>query len=262
MDHIQAVVFGMLQGLTEFLPISSSAHLVLLPWITGWEDPGLAFDVALHWGTLLAVLVYFWRDVAGFFQGGIRFLRGDRSPEACLPWQIAAATVPAAGFGFLFKAQAETLFRSPLLIAFMLAVFGILLFLSDRVGINLKYLKDLPWKNALTIGICQSFALLPGVSRSGITITLALLLGFRKTEAVKFSFFLSIPIIFGAGILEGDYILQHLNSPTLWTGFLAAAVSGYLTIHFLLSFVKTKSFMPFVIYRVALALLIILWPSG
>src|ERR1044071_2653380 len=195
MNFWQAVALGIVQGLTEYLPVSSSAHLVLVPWFFKWEDPGLAYDVALHWGTLIGVVAYFWRDLIGLAQGWLGSLQGKREFENKLPWFLIAATIPGAVLGFLFEKQAETIFRSPLLIAGTLSGLGIFLYWIDQKVPKNKGLKDMGLGQALWIGISQGLAIVPGISRSGITISTALLLGLDRTAAVRFSFLLSIPII-------------------------------------------------------------------
>lgn len=257
MTFIEALIYGVIQGVTEFLPVSSSGHLVLLPWFLGWEDPGLAFDVALHWGTLFGVVVYFRKDLLEIIRGWFGSFTGKRDPINILPWQIGVATVPAAMAGFFLEKQAESIFRSPWVIAGTLAGVAILLFLSDRLKKDRTELSALTWTQALLIGCAQAFAIVPGVSRSGITMTAALFLSLNRSGAVRFSFLLSIPIILGAGILELGYFVKSIGNPVFLTGILAAALSGYAAISFLVHYVREKSFTPFVIYRIALAAIII-----
>lgn len=253
MGIFEAIVFGIIQGLTEFLPVSSSAHLILLPVFTGWPDPGLAFDVALHWGTLAAVFLYFWRDIAALFKGAAGTFRGGSAPENILPWKIAAATVPGAVIGYLVEDHAETVLRSPWIMVVTLSAMGVALWLADRHGRKNLSIRDLSWPRALAIGLLQALALIPGVSRSGITITTGLVLGLERTAAVRFSFLLSVPITLGAGVLKSPYILENLGSPVIWAGVLASAAAGIAATHVLITYVRTKSFTPFVIYRVLLA---------
>lgn len=258
MTPLQAVLYGVIQGLTEFLPVSSSAHLILLPWLFKWKDPGLAFDVALHWGTLIGLVVYLRNDIKELFKGWLGSYFGGQSPINILPWQIMIASIPAALAGYLFEEKAETAFRSPWVLATTLAGVGVLLFLSDRLLTNRIPLEKMTWKKALAIGLAQGLAIIPGVSRSGITITTALFLGLDRQSSVRFSFLLSLPIIFGAGILKLGYLLKNLENPLFGIGILSSALSGYVAIFALMNFVKTRTFTPFVIYRIALALLIIL----
>ncbi len=253
MNIFQALVYGVVQGLTEFLPVSSSAHLILVPIFTGWPDPGLAFDVALHWGTLAAVFIYFRKDITGLILGAVGALTGGRAPENMLPWKIAVATVPGALFGFAFEHQAETVFRSPWIMVGTLSIMAVALFYADRVGKKNLHLEDITWTRAIIVGTVQAFALIPGVSRSGITITAGLLLGLERTAAVRFSFFLAMPITAGAGILKSSYLIHNLGVPAIWVAVLTSAVAGILATHVLITYVRTRSFTPFVVYRIALA---------
>lgn len=259
MTLLQAIVYGVIQGLTEYLPVSSSAHLVLLPVFTGWKDPGLAFDVGLHWGTLVAVLAYFRKDVIKLVMGFAGYLGGHREYQNRLPAYLVLATVPGALLGLMFEKQAETIFRSPWILAFTLTGMGLLLLYSDRHGSKSLSLADLTWKTAIMIGLSQGLAIVPGVSRSGITITTALLVGFERADAVRFSFLLSMPIIFGAGLLKADYLLQSAGDPIIWIALCASAVSGFAAIKILIGYVRTRSFLPFVVYRILLAAVIVLW---
>jgi len=259
MTIFHAAVFGIIQGLTEFLPISSSAHLALLPWFFGWEDPGLAFDVALHWGTLLGVLLYFRNDIKDLIIGWCGSLRGKREPLNVLSWHIVLATIPAALAGYFLEGKAETVFRSPVLMAFALAGAGILLYWADKTTGPKTPLRGMNWKKAAVIGLAQSLAIIPGVSRSGITTTAGLFLSLDRESSVRFSFLLSMPIIFGAGIKKAGFFIDNLANISFWVAFAAAAVSGMAAIHFLLTFVKKRSFTPFVIYRILLALIILAW---
>ena len=205
---IQPVVLGIIQGLTEFLPISSSAHLILLPRFLGWTDPGLAFDVALHLGTLAGVLAYFWQDLWDIPRKTVGFL--------------IVATVPGAVAGLLLEHKAETVFRSPALIAGALILMGAALAVADWRGNGDKKISDLTLKKAILIGLAQGLALIPGVSRSGVTITTALAIGLERREAARFSFLLSIPIIAGAGMLKFKAILLSPGKMALAAGCLGA----------------------------------------
>jgi undecaprenyl-diphosphatase len=253
---LHSVVLGIVQGLTEFLPISSSAHLILIPRYFQWEDPGLAFDVALHLGTLVGVLIYFWKDLLGFVYA---FFPGPASDTAAnqenrrMVGLLMWATIPGALVGFLLERKADALLRSPLLIATDLAILGLLLGLADWFSSGKRTLKDLTVGAAIGMGFAQSLALIPGVSRSGITITVALALGLQRREAARFSFLMSIPIIAGAGILKFKQILHSPDHMALAAGFVAAAVSGLLAISILMRFVQNHRYTPFVIYRWVLA---------
>ncbi len=240
----QAIVMGVVQGITEFLPISSSAHLLLIPWFLGWDTPGLSFDVALHWGTLLGVVIYYRHDCLELVRG----LRRDS-----LPWKIALATVPAVVIGVLVKDLAEEHFRSPWITAGTLSGVGLLLYYADRTRRDGRPFETLSWMQALAVGCFQAAALVPGVSRSGITITAALLFGLNRSAAVRLSFLMSIPVTLGAGILESGYLLDNIANPAIIAGVISSAISGFLAIKFLVSYVRSRSFAPFVVYRLLLA---------
>lgn len=246
---IQSAVLGVVQGLTEFLPISSSAHLILVPRFLGWEDQGLAFDVALHLGTLAGVLAYFWRDLRDML------LKPENRP---LIGYLIVATIPGAVAGLLLEHKVETLFRSPALIAGTLMLMGAGLGLADRMNKGELKLSDVTLKTALIVGFAQALALIPGVSRSGITITTALALGLQRREAARFSFLLSMPIIAGAGLVKAKAILASPDHAAIATGFGCAAISGFIAIWALMNYVQNRRYTPFVIYRWALGLFILL----
>jgi undecaprenyl-diphosphatase len=245
----QSAILGVIQGLTEFLPISSSAHLILFPYFFGWTDPGLAFDVALHLGTLVGVLAYFWKDFWDMLV--------DPAQRKTLGFLIVA-TIPGALAGLLFEHKVETLFRSPVLIAWALILMGGLLALADRFCTGDKKVSNLTWKTAAAIGFSQALALVPGVSRSGITITTALALGFERREAARFSFLMSAPIIAGAGLLKLHAILLSPDKTALGAGFVCSALFGFLAIWALMRYVQTRSYMPFAVYRWILGLFVLL----
>ena len=262
MDLFQAVVLGVVQGLGEFLPISSSAHLILVPWFFGWQDPGLTFDVALHFGTLIAVVAYFGKDwiviLGGAFglktfsrQGPSRLYSRD------LLWLLVIATIPGAVAGYLLEHQAETFFRNPLLIAGALALLGLLLYLADRRLRARKDLRKISWMDAALIGLSQAFAIIPGVSRSGSTITTALFLGLDRVSAARFSFLMSTPIILGACVLKAKAFFAAGPGVPEIVGIVTAAVSGYAAIALLIKLVQTVSYKVFFMYRLALALIVI-----
>lgn len=260
----QAAVLGVVQGLTEFLPVSSSAHLALFPWILGWKDPGLAFDVALHWGTLLALVVYFGRDYWAIATGVLRAAR-DRAwnDEARLAAKLAVATVPAAVAGVLIEDIAESQLRSPWVIAFQLAAVGILLWVLDRRARTGPGDRIPGWGGTLLVGAAQALALVPGTSRSGITMAAGLLVGLPRASAARFSFLLSGPIIFGAGLLE----LRHIGGAPagpLAVGIVTSALAGGAAIAFLLRYLARGSFAPFALYRIVLAagVALLLWTRG
>ena len=253
----------MVQGLGEFLPISSSAHLVLTPWLFGWPDQGLAFDVALHWGTLLAVVSYFYLDIWHIIKGFLNSLRPstrdlENNPYQKLSWLILIATVPAAIIGKLLESQIETAFRNPLIVAFNLAVVGLILLLADKYGAKIKTLAEASKSNAWIIGLAQAVAVIPGVSRSGATMIAGLFQGFTRSDAAKFSFLMSVPIILGAGLLKIPEIAEIENTKALVVGFASSAVFGFLAIKYMLKYIATRSFAIFTWYRFALAAVIII----
>lgn len=257
MSLLEAVVLGLVQGLGEFLPISSSAHLVLVPWIFNWNDPGLTFDIALHIGTLFAVIIYFWRDWLKLISAG---LKGVSTQDGRLFWYLVIASIPGAVIGFLLEDIAETVFRAPLLIAIMLILMGIFLVWADRRGRKEIDLEGINLKTSFLIGLSQALAIIPGVSRSGITMTTGLLLGMTREDTARFSFLLSTPIILGAGLIKTPQILANpaMINANFIIGMLVAAVVGLLSIGFLLRYVQTKDFRPFAWYRFALGALVIL----
>lgn len=256
----QGIAFGIVQGLTEFLPISSSAHLVLLPWFLKWSDPGLTFDVALHFGTLLAVVWYFWRDWRALFAGTAASLRQGRlaaNAEALLFWKLAAASVPGAMAGAVLEHAAETSFRSPLLIACTLSGLGALLYLSDRRAETRRGLEGIGWRESLLIGIAQAVAIVPGVSRSGVTITMARMLAIDRESSARFSFLLAAPIVAGAVLLKAPAMVAVVRAPGELAGCLASAVAGFAAIAGLLRYVRVRSYAVFSVYRFILAALIV-----
>jgi len=254
---VQAVILGLAQGLGEFLPISSSAHLVLVPWFFRWTDPGLTFDVALHVGTLVAVVLYFWRD---WWQLIIKGFTDVRSTKGRLFWYLAAATVPGAAAGYLLEEKAETVFRSPALIAVMLILMGILLYWADRRSAKNIEMNHITFGASILIGISQALAIIPGVSRSGITMTTGLLTGMTREGAARFSFLLSTPIILGAAMVKLPHVISNSSMITLSfvIGMLVSCITGIVSIGFLLRYVQTKNFLPFAWYRFILGALVLI----
>lgn len=250
------------------MPISSSAHLTLLPWLLHWEDPGLAFDVALHWGTLAAVLAVFWRDWIRLIRAGL-FRQGDPT-DARLFWALVVSSIPAAIIGKLLDKWAEETLRAPLLIATTLGIMGVLLWAADVAGKKNRDLDQMTLGRALVIGLAQAAALIPGVSRSGSTITVGLLQGFEREPIARFSFLMSTPIIFGAGLLKLPKMLHEMKGGTsivgwdgLAAGFVAAAIVGIVVIRWMLAWLRTRSYAIFAWYRIAVAaLVVVLWLSG
>ncbi len=277
---LQAIILGLVQGATEFIPISSSAHLIIVPWLAGWENPALTslpFDVALHLGTLLAVLIFFASDWIRLIRAGIasiveRRIGGD--PDRRLAWFVLLGTIPGAIAGALFEPEIERLFHQPgtpisneamIVMAFIIAGLGLLLWLADRLARHQETIQQMTLFQAILIGLAQAFAVFPGVSRSGSTITAGLALGLKREAAAKFSFLLSAPVIAGAGlkslveifvgaqtgaIAQGDLILFPI-------GFIAGAITGYFCIRFLMNYVQKHTMNVFVYYRLALAVLVI-----
>ncbi len=260
MTTFQALVLGIVQGLSEFLPISSSAHLILIPWALHWPDPGLSFDVALHLGTLIAVLWYFRAEWARLARAAVtlasrggRPAEGDAGVEQRRVWYLIIATVPGAIAGKLLERQADEAFRSPLLIAATLMVMGVLLWVVDIWARQTRPLSAVTARDALVMGVAQILALVPGVSRSGSTITAGRALGFDRDSAAVFSFLMSMPIIAGAAVLKVPHLLASgVAGLPLAVGITASAVSGWLAIAVVLRYVKSHSYGAFAVYRLLL----------
>lgn len=262
MPIYQAIILGIVQGLSEFLPISSSGHLLLVPWLAGWEelDPSIkkSFDVALHFGTLVAVVGYFWRDVSTYVVEGTKLVFARKVPPTAdgkLAWLFVLATLPAAAVGALFEDQIDTRLGTPTIIAVSLIGFGILLAVADR-SLGRRKVDEFRVKDALLVGAAQALALNPGTSRSGITMTAARFLGFDRDAAVRISFVMSIPVIFGAVVFKfagliADGVPDGLLVPMI-VGIVTSGLSGWLAVWGTLRIVRTRSFMPFVIYRIVL----------
>jgi undecaprenyl-diphosphatase len=272
MELLSAAILGIVQGLTEFLPISSSAHLIILPWFLGWKPEGIVFDVSLHLGTAIAVIAFFWNDwirlareaIVGIFSGapfGNHYRR--------LAWYIVVGSIPAAVVGLALENTVESKLRSPLITVFTLAILALVLFYSEKKGRQNRVLEKFTWADSIWIGLSQALALIPGVSRSGITITTALLRDSDRTSAARFSFLLSTPVIVGAGLLQGLKLVKAIRHPAagvleihwavLIVGVLSAALTGFLCIQFFLRYLQTKNFTPFVVYRIILAGVVLLY---
>ena len=257
MTVLQALVLGLLQGLTELLPISSSAHLMLVPWLLGWPDHGLAFDVALHFGTLVAIVWYFRREWAALIAAAFRILRTRRieTEEERRVIFLVIATVPAVIAGLLLDEYVSTVLRDPRITATTLIIMGVLLWAIDRAQPNDRALGSMRWPEALLVGLAQALALVPGVSRSGSTITMGRLLRFDRRSAAVFSFLMSMPVIAGAAILKvPDAIAESGFSAPLLVGVSAAAVSSWLAINILLRYVTRYSYGVFAGYRIMLGI--------
>jgi undecaprenyl-diphosphatase len=252
LSFLQILVLAIVQGLTEFLPVSSSGHLILVPLLTGWPDQGLALDVAAHVGTLLAVFIYFWRDIGRMAYGLLQLLRGKRDPWAMLALYLVIGTIPALIVGYLVDRYAGTAFRSMELVGWTFVVFGIVLYVADKAGLTIRRLEHIRLGHALAIGLAQAIAFIPGVSRSGITMVAARLMGFERAEAARFSFLLSIPAIAAGGVWKGWQLLQTGSSDAILDAAWVCAFSalaGFLAIAFLMAWLKRSGFTPFVIYR-------------
>lgn len=253
---IQTITLAITQGLTEFLPISSSAHLILVPTLAGWADQGLAFDIAVHVGSLLAVLAYFKKEIAQIIQGFFRSLhKGPSDFYSALSWQLIIATLPIAIVGLIAHDFVATTLRSPLVIAGATIGFGVLLLASDHYSTHQKTITELKWKDIALIGLAQVLALIPGTSRSGVTLTAGLALGFDRKSSAMFSFLLSMPVIVLAGSYEGYKMLTQ-EAPLPWSllliGIAFSSLTAYLCIHFFMQFIQKIGMLPFVVYRLFL----------
>ncbi len=259
----QAIFLGILQGATEFLPVSSSGHLVIVPYLLGWPDPGLTLDTILHLGTLVAIVAYFWGDLWRLAKAALRSLRLRLldDPDARLAWAIVVASIPGAIIGFLLEERFEQLFGMPKVVAGFLLVTAALLLLSEYFAKREMPLAVMSWWHALLIGLAQAFAIAPGLSRSGATIAAGLLLGYRREEATRFSFLLAVPIVLGGGLYQLVKVFQTgldlAHFQVLGAGFLVAAITGYLAIAGLLMLVRRRSLWVFAVYCAALGILVL-----
>ena len=276
MDLAQALLLGLVQGLTEFLPISSSGHLILIPYLAGWEKHSLTFDLLLHLATALAVLLYFWRDwlaMARALPADLRLLVSPNSklrtqnpkpetrnpklsPSTRLAFLIALGCIPAGVAGLVGEDYIDATFRSPAAVAVMLVLGGLFMAAGDRFGAKTLGLEALSWRTALFVGLLQAIALVPGTSRSGITIAAGLLVGLQRASAARFSFLLATPLVLAAGLLPLRKIAAGEVDGALLLGFVTALLSGLLAIRFLLAFLQRHSLLPFVWYRLALAVVL------
>ena len=253
----QAVILGIVQGLTEFLPISSSAHLLIVSQLFGWSDPGAAFTAVTQIGTETAVVMYFWHDIwrilrKWFGQFGNQELRGD--PDVKLGWLVILGSIPIGVLGFVFSDQIETVARNLYLVSFTLIGFGIILGIADRTARSIKTVEDLTWRDGIVYGLCQALALIPGVSRSGATISGGLFLGYTREAATRYAFLLAIPSVMAAGFYQALDIGSDPAvawGPTILATIIAFGV-GLAVIAWLLRYISTRSYMPFVVYRVLL----------
>jgi undecaprenyl-diphosphatase len=265
MPLYQVVILAIVQGLTEFLPISSSAHLALAPWLFGWKDQGLTFDIALHFGTLAAIVIYFWRDWLQIIAQAIgidytpdRELARNRS----LLWLLVAGTIPVGIAGLLFEKKAESTWRNPWVIGSMLVGVGVLMWVAEAVARRVRNIGDVKAPDAMTIGLAQALAVVPGTSRSGITITAALFRDFDRHSAARFSFLLSTPAIAAAAAKAFWDLHKHGGIPTderssFIVGMLVSALTGSLVIAFFLNYLRGHTLRPFIIYRVIFGIIVL-----
>lgn len=256
MTLIQQLIIAIVQGITEFLPISSSGHLILIPFITDLPDQGPLIDVAVHVGSLLAIMIYFWRDVLGLARGGFSVVGIGKDPlQRRLFWWIVIGTIPAVALGLFLKLGGYLEgFRTTDLVAANLIIYGILLGLADHFGKQVKKYEDMTLRDAILVGLAQALALIPGTSRSGATMTMARFLGYQRVEAARFSFLLAIPAVAGAGLLA-VLDLAEASAQMQWDALLTGVftfVAAFATMAFLMNFLKRASMMVFVVYRVLL----------
>ena len=261
MTELQVIILAIVQGLTEFLPISSSGHLVLVPVFFGWTDQGLAFDVAVHFGSLIAVMLFFRKDILALLRGSVQVLGANvATTEARMALGIALGTIPAALAGLMFVDWIEANLRSPAVIVFTLSGYAILMILADRLGRRNRDISGIRIKDAVLIGVAQALALVPGTSRSGVTITAAMALGFERQDAARFSFLLAVPVILLASVYSFIGLLR-MEATVPWgqlaIGVVVSAIVAYLSIEFFMRFVSRIGLLPFAIYRMILAAVIL-----
>lgn len=261
MPLYRALILGIIQGATEYIPVSSSAHLVLIPWLLGWPDSAFTFEVLVQWGTLVGVFVYFWRDLWDIAHGMVTGL-ARRQPLATassrMGWYILLGTIPAVVFGLLLKDIFEAAFGAPVLVAVLLLGTAAILMVAEHFGRRERTTGDLGWLDALFVGMWQVTALFPGISRSGSTIGGGMLRGLDRTAAARFSFLLSVPALLGAGFLAIADLLEaetlSADLPALAVGFVAAAITGYLCIRWLLGYLQRRGLTIFAVYCAAFAI--------
>jgi undecaprenyl-diphosphatase len=266
MPLYEVIILGIIQGLTEFLPISSTAHLTVIPWLFGWQDPGLAFDIALHVGTLAAILIYFFRDWMQVIAQGFG-IRTEGDPDLkrnqMLLWYLVVATIPVGLFGYIFKAQAETTWRNPNVIAAMMIVVGLILWLAERMGRKQKDLGHVSFMDSFAIGLGQVLAIVPGTSRSGITIATGLLRNLDRASAARFSFLLSTPAIGAAAAKDFYDLLKHEGGipPAMRMAFIVgivvSGITGAVVIRFFMNYLRRGTLNFFVAYRIIFGIIII-----
>lgn len=261
MSLLHALILGLVQGATEYIPVSSTAHLVLVPWLLGWPDSPFTFEVLVQWGTLVAVFIYFWTDlwdITNATLAGLVRRQPLGTPSARMGWYIVLGTIPAVVFGLLLKDFFEATFGEPVFVAALLLGTAAILTAAERLGRQLRSGQELGGLDALIVGLWQVAALFPGISRSGATIGGGMLRGFDRTTAARFSFLLSIPALLGGGVLAIHDLLAagslSAELPALTVGFLAAAISGYLCIRWLLGYLQRRSLIVFAVYCAAFGL--------
>jgi undecaprenyl-diphosphatase len=265
MPIYQVIVLALVQGITEFLPVSSSGHLALVPWLFGWTDPGLTFDIALHAGTLVAVLLFFFRDWVQIVAQGIGLTWGSDSQlkqNRSLLWYLAAASIPAGVFGLLFDRYAEEEWRSPFLIGSMMVLIGVVMWVADRIGRGAKNIGAVTFVDSALIGVSQALAIVPGTSRSGITIATGLFRDLDRPAAARFSFLLATPIIAGAAASKLFHMVRHGGLPAemrtpFALGILISALTGCLVIAFFLKYLQRHTLRVFIFYRIIFGILVI-----
>lgn len=256
MNILQAIIYGIIQGMGEFLPISSTAHITLMPWLFGWNDPGLAFDIALHMGTLLAVVIFFWKDWINLIKAGFTDIK---SRDGRLFWYIMLACIPGGIFGVLFEDQVETTFRNPLLIGVMLIVMGIVIYVADKFSKSEIALSDIGFKRSFLIGVSQAIAMIPGVSRSGITMAAGRAFSIKREDAARFTFLLSTPFIFLSGVYKAkDLASISVEIVPFIIAIVTAAIVGAFSIKFILDYLKKKGFGIFAVYRFIIGAIVII----
>jgi len=266
MPLYQAIVLAIIQGLTEFLPVSSTAHLTLFPWFLGWKDPGLTFDVALHAGTLVAVLVYFWRlwvDMLLAAAGQGKRSTAEIEEKSKLFWYLVIGTIPGGIAGYLFEHAAEEQLRRPMIIGVAMIVVALLMWAGERFSRREEGLGQVTFLDSIVVGAAQAFAVIPGVSRSGVTMTAGLFRNMTRETAARFSFLLSTPLIAGAALKKGLEI-RHEGLPTemklpFVVGIVVSGLVGYVVIAWLIRYLERRTFRVFIVYRLALGVVVILW---
>ncbi|MBF8274583.1 MAG: Undecaprenyl-diphosphatase [Magnetococcales bacterium] len=264
MDWVHALVLGIVQGVTEFLPISSSGHLILLPRFLGWPDQGLSFDIAVNTGSLVALIAYFRKDVARLITAFFATFRSggwQHHADGRLAWWLGIGTIPIGLAGITCKDLVGTVARDPFIIGMTSIIFGLLLWFADQMGQRTRTLKDAGAREAIVIGCAQALALIPGTSRSGVTMTAGLFLNLNRESAARFSFLLAIPVSVLAGLLELAEWIRQTPAPDEWlpmaVGFIASGITAFLVIHWLLLWIRNRSLTVFVVYRVLLGMLLL-----